>query len=262
MLGDPISTGDASGGLVLRSGQVPAGGGLPFSTNAGDRYQPGRSPNLPLELLGRWGPTERFNRLSVTFHATARLGWDEINVDRPTILFPVQQLAGRVHYRPHDLPQTDVQGDAYFGALQAAGPGVVYLWAPGKWWVKYHAAAGDAEFLQIACEDAVMASQLLATPGFQSITRGAFVTNATPNTSETLLAANNYRRGLIVTAGAVGTYAVCLGGTANCGVGTMNGLILGGLGASLSLFGPSVWKGAVTVATNNPSRDVTYVEFV
>lgn len=204
------------------------------------------SPTLSPNQLGRYGPTEALNFFQLLGTTVATTGWDSIYVDRPTILRPATQLSGRVHYHPHRVPIASGQFDPEYYSMLAAGPGIVYLWAPGTWWVKYHASGGYARFLRIPCEDPALAAMLMSEPGFMDRTQSTVALPAT--TATDVLAVNNWRRGLILTvANSASAPVVTLSyDTAALSAATpTNGIVLSGVGASVTLSGASAWRGAM-----------------
>lgn len=218
-------------------------------------------PTLSRNLQGRYGPTERLNVQTVTGSTSTTVGWQPIYVERPTILRPVAQLAGIVQYAPIAIPQTSATLTPEDQAVLGMGPGICYLWAPGMWYVHYH-GSGVASFLQIPCEDPVLAAALLSEPGFMTRTEGVLVA-AAANTSEQLVAANRYRRGLVITSVESGNpWAISLGGTANISSGASAlGMVVTGIGGSISLGGAECYKGQVNAASTAISKTLTYVEW-
>jgi len=222
---------------------------------------------LPANLLGRYGTTERFNCFDVPGNtvANAALDWIEVTVDRPTILRPLQQLDGLLHYCPHAIPIRAPFGgsDPRDSALLAVGPGLCYLWTPGKWFVHYTNAAGlTATLMRVTVEDSVQAASLLSEPGFQLRNYYRLTTNAVPNTSESLAAANRFRRGMIITSGsATAEFSIGLGGNANIGAGTKASVIISGIGAAYTLAGPHVYRGSIQVACSQASQEITATEW-
>jgi hypothetical protein len=220
----------------------------------------GRAPTLQSELLGRYAETERYNRLAYQGSVTALDQWHEIRVDRPTILLPQGQLDGSVFFRPHGRPVTHASGDARRLAQKAVGPGVVFLHAPGAWFLHYH-GTGIAEFLQIAAEDPNIAASLLATPGYQKATFTS-LTTAGINTSETLIAANLYRRGIsIYCKNGTNVCAITIGGQTASVVAPLNGHLISGPAASLQLWGGLCPTSSLNVASNAAGQDISVAEY-
>lgn len=176
------------------------GGGVPGGGFYGRPAENG--PTLSPNLLGRYAPTERFNYLEIIGNnAGTQLGWVSIVVERPTLLIPVDQLFGSVYYAPHAIPTTFGSGSALLNAERAEGPGVVYLWAPGTWWIKYNSsAATPAKFRQMSAEDPAIVAAAMSMPGAQNITQAVRTASATPNTPVLLAASNPARRAIVVQA--------------------------------------------------------------
>lgn len=175
------------------------GGGVPGGGFYGRPAENG--PTLSPNLLGRYAPTERFNYLEILGNnAGTQLGWVSIVVERPTLLIPVEQLFGSVYYAPHAIPTTFGSGSALLNAERAEGPGVVYLWAPGTWWIKYNTAATvPGKFRQVSAEDPAIVAAAMSMPGSQRINSYNVNLNTGPTT--TLLAdANPARRAIVIQA--------------------------------------------------------------
>ena len=172
------------------------GGGVPGAGFYGRPSENG--PTLTPNLLGRYAPTERFNYLEIQGNNSGtQLGWVSLVVERPTLLVPVEQLFGSVYFAPHAIPTTFGSGSALLNAERAEGPGVVYLWSPGTWWIKYNAAdTVKAKFRQMSAEDPAIVAAAMSMPGAQRINSYNVALSTGP--TETLLAAANPARRAIV----------------------------------------------------------------
>jgi len=174
-----------------------SGGGVPGGAYYGRPNENG--PTLSPNLLGRYAPTERFNFFQVIGNNTATTaGWVSITCERPTLLVPTGQLFGSVYFAPHNIPTTFGSGSALLNAERAEGPGVVYLWAPGTWWLKYNAASTNiATFRQMSAEDPAIVAAAMSMPGAQRISTTEINTGVA-NTQTNLLAANAARRAAVI----------------------------------------------------------------
>ena len=239
------------GGTIRLEGGAP-GAGVP----GGARF-PAPAENaatLSGNQVGRWGPTERFNLWSLIGSSTATANWTAITVDRPTLLIPTAQLFGSVHYVPYNIPNGAGVADPRYFAQKAFGPGVVYLWAPGTWYVKYSANGIAATFRQIAAEDPGIVAAALALPGCQRIST-ALVT-VTDAAGVQIAASNPFRTSLFITGLNDGTYTpiistniplgISLGYSAAATLLTTASYALNNLNASLELSGPAMFAGIVT----------------
>lgn len=174
-----------------------SGGGVP---GGGFYARPSENgPTLSPNLLGRYAPTERFNYFEVVGENTnTQLGWVSLNVERPTLLVPVEQLFGSVYFAPHAVPTTTGTNSALLNSERAQGPGVVYLWAPGTWYIKYNAAnTNRAKFRQMSAEDPAIVAAAMSLPGAQKVTTVERNTGAANNQTQ-LLAANPARRAVMI----------------------------------------------------------------
>lgn len=175
------------------------GGGVPGAGFYGRPTENG--PTLTPNLLGRYGPTERFNYFQLTGDTGASAGWVALTVDRPTLLVPLEQLFGSVYFAPHAIPSTFGIGSTILNAERAEGPGVVYLWAPGTWWIKYNSSSTTpAKFRQMSAEDPAIVAAAMSMPGAQNITQAVRTASATPNTPVLLAASNPARRAIVIQA--------------------------------------------------------------
>ena len=171
-----------------------SGGGVP---GGGFYARPSENgPTLSPNLLGRYAPTERFNYFEVIGENTnTQLGWVSLNVERPTLLVPVEQLFGSVYFAPHAVPTTTGTNSALLNSERAQGPGVIYLWAPGTWYIKYNAAnTNRAKFRQMSAEDPAIVAAAMSMPGAQRIFTVERNTGGANNQTQ-LLASNPARRG-------------------------------------------------------------------
>lgn len=260
--------GGGGGGFPAPGGGIPGGGGgsgflRPFGPNDGGMNRRGfaaqNDPTLPDNLLGRYAPTERIN---VWSHPGSSVdgGWKAITVDRPTILRPLQQLLGRVFYAPHVSLNALGTITPQLQAMRASGPGNVYLWAPGLWYV-YYDHPTSANFAQFGAEDPGIVAAALAEPGFQAFTKGRLTTSATPDTSEQLVGQNLFRRSFTLTLAAPGgRLAVSFSNDASATAPTQEGLLIANVGGSLTFDGPNCWRGPIFVASDIASTNVTYLE--
>lgn len=174
-----------------------SGGGVP---GGGFYARPSENgPTLSPNLLGRYAPTERFNYFEVVGDNTnTQLGWVALNVERPTLLVPIEQLFGSVYYAPHAVPTTTGTNSAILNAERAEGPGVVYLWAPGTWYIKYNAASTlRAKFRQMSAEDPAIVAAAMSMPGAQRISTTEINTGAANNQTQ-LAASNAARRAVMI----------------------------------------------------------------
>jgi hypothetical protein len=261
--------GGGGGGGGFPGGPGGGGGGVPgfpaaaFSPYAGGNGRPGfmaeNDPTLPANLLGRYGKTDRINVWSHPGSAVDG-GWKAIAVDRPTILRPLQQLLGRVFYAPHVSLNALGTITPQLQAMRAAGPGIVYLWSPGIWYV-YYDFPGSANFAQFGAEDPGIVAAALAEPGFQAFTKGRLTTSATPDTSEQLVGQNLFRRSFTLTLAAPGgRLAVSFQNDASATAPTQEGLLIANVGGSLTFEGATNWRGPIFVASDIASTNVTYIE--
>jgi len=177
--------------------QSSSGTGVPGGNAFGRPSENG--PTLSPNLLGRYAPTERFNYFEVVGNNTSTTaGWVSIVCERPTLLVPTEQLFGSVYFAPHAIPSTFGSNSALLNAERAEGPGVVYLWAPGTWWIKYNSASTNrAKFRQMSAEDPAIVAAAMSMPGAQKITTTEVNTGAANNQTQ-LLAANAARRAVMI----------------------------------------------------------------
>jgi hypothetical protein len=251
--GLPVIPRGGGGGAYPASGMQ--GGGMNRRGFAGQN-----DPTLPDNLLGRYAQTDRINVWSHPGSAVDG-GWKAISVDRPTILRPLQQLLGRVFYAPHVSLNALGSITPQLQAIRASGPGIVYLWAPGIWYVNYD-FPGSANFAQFGAEDPGIVAAALAEPGFQAFTFARITTNLTPNTAEQLTGQNLFRRSVTITVGTPGSPKVAVGfnTTIDALPGSEDGIILSGQGASLTLEGQNLWRGPIFVAASIASVNITLLE--
>lgn len=200
-----------------------SGAGIPGGSPTGRAYENGAT--LTPNLLGRYAPTERFNYFEVVGNNTSTTaGWVSLTVDRPTLLVPVEQLFGSVYFAPHSIPSTFGSGSALLNAERAEGPGVVYCWAPGTWWIKYNAAnTNRAKFRQMSAEDPAIVAAAMSMPGAQRISTSQIDTGSA-STQTQLLAANAARRAAVIqlkSNAAAGPLYIALNGNASATVNSM-----------------------------------------
>lgn len=230
------------------------GAGLPGVPPAAFQPTPGDGPTLSRNLLGRYAATERFNLWSILGSTSGTADWTAIQVDKPTLLIPTEQLFGSLHFAYREIPQGAGVSDPRYLAMKANGPGVIYLWAPGLWWIKYSANGLYARMLQVAAEDPAIVAQALALPGCQRISTSLLT--VTDAAGVQLAAANPFRRSLFITGLNDGTYAPVISNNVPCGVSLgytaaattliTSSYVLNALAASLELSGPSLFAGTVT----------------
>jgi|LakMenEpi03Aug12_release.lakeMendotaPanAssembly.Ray.scaffolds.fasta_scaffold20731_16 hypothetical protein len=265
--GRPFNDGpgfDGGGSDVSRGGFQPGVDprGFPAALDAGRGVRRGftgqNDPSLPANLLGRYAPTNRFN---TWMHAGNSDGWKSIAVDRPTILFPMQQLLGRVFYLPEVAASAVGSYVSELTAQHAFGPGVIFLWAPGIWYVRYDSLS-SAAFRQISADDPAIVAAAMSEPGHQTFVQGRLTTSATPNTAEQLVGQNLFRRSITITVGTPSTPKVSVGfnATVDAASGSQLGLILSGQGASVTLTRETLWKGPIFVAADIASVNITYLD--
>lgn len=203
-----------------------SGSGIPGGSPTGRAYENGAT--LTPNLLGRYAPTERFNYFEVIGNndANTQNGWVSLTVDRPTLLVPVEQLFGSVYFAPHSIPSTFGTNSALLNAERAEGPGVVYCWAPGTWWIKYNAAnTNRAKFRQMSAEDPAIVAAAMSMPGAQRIFTVERNTGAA-NTQTQLLASNPARRAVMIqlkTVPGANPLYIALNGNASA---TINSMVL------------------------------------
>lgn len=133
-------------------------------------------PPLAPRPGGGGSPPEMVNRYSLpSGSATAGAAWYSIVVDRPTILRPAVPLLGQVYYHPDKIGALSDQD-----TFKSISFGLVYLFAPGKWWIKYAVTtASPTLFYTLDATDPVNAWRHLAEPGANFPFTGRFaVTNA------------------------------------------------------------------------------------
>lgn len=230
------------------------GAGLPGVPPGAMQPDDGDGPTLSRNLIGRYAGTERFNLWSILGSTTGSADWCAIRVDKPTLLLPTEQLFGSLHFAYQQIPQGAGVSDPRYLAMKAYGPGVIYLWAPGLWWIKYSGNAQYAKLLQIAAEDPAIVAQALALPGCQKISTSLVTVSDAAGVQ--LAAANPFRRSLFMTGLNDGTYTPVISNNVPCGVSvgysagatllTTASYVLNALAASLELAGPSLFMGTVT----------------
>lgn len=260
----PPGGGGGGGGFPGAGGGFPGGGGggsgFVGGPNAGGLGRRGfasqNDPTLPDNLLGRYGPTERLNLWTHRGNAVDG-GWAMITVDRPTMLRPVSQLAGEVLYAPHSRLVDVGSITAKLAAMRASGPGNVYLWAPGAWWVFYDAPT-PANFVQFGAEDPGIVAAALSEPGCQKAVFGSFTPTAA-NIAELVLPANPHRRSLTITVAPTNTqYAI--GFTNAVSISPPVGLILTGVGGSITFERESLHRGEIWASAQLTTGALTFVE--
>ena len=223
------------------------------------------SPTTPDLLAARYVETGRINRLTLRDAD----GWRSVTVDRPTILVPVgataAALIGQCWYAPHDIPiDPYAGGNEEANAISAFGPGVMYLWAPGRWHVRYTGTAGR-DWLHVPAEDPGIAVALLSRTGLQDVIAA---TNNLAASATAIIAARSDRRGLFIQHnGANSTrLLIGLGFTPNTGATPLETGILLTPNGSLTLAGDTNYRGVVNLGASatNLTGTVAYtvLEFV
>lgn len=241
-------------GPVPPYGGGSAGAGLPGMPIGAFQPEAGDGPTLARNLRGRYAGTEKFNLWSILGSTTGSADWMAIQVDKPTLLLPTEQLFGSLHFAYGAIPQGAGVSDPRYLAMKALGPGVIYLWAPGTWWVKYSGNGLYAKLLQVAAEDPAIVAQALSLPGCQKISTSLVTVSDAAGVQ--LAAANPFRRSLFLTGINDGTYTPVISNNVPCGVSigytpaatllTTSSYVLNGIAASIELAGNSLFSGTVT----------------
>lgn len=260
-------------GVASRGGHVSyGGGGLPFAS-ARVLGRTGDDPStLESNLRGRWARSEKPNVLHVQGNTVSDVvsDWRPIIVDRPTLLLPVQQLGGTLHYlygRDDDRAMAQTGVTLLELAFVAYGPGVCYLHAPGRWFVHYRllsASPTQARLIAVPCEDPAEAAAALSLPGNMAVVQANFTTNAVAGTSSEIRPANPYRKALTV----INTNSPAAQVVVACGVAavalpisTANAYILNNaVGSAVDLSGARDFRGAVNVAATVASANLSFIE--
>lgn len=237
-----------------------SGGGVPGGAYYGRPNENG--PTLSPNLLGRYAPTERFNFFQVTGNnAATTAGWVSITCERPTLLVPTAQLFGSVYYAPHNIPTTFGSGSALLNAERAEGPGVVYLWAPGTWWLKYNAASTNiATFRQMSAEDPAIVAAAMSMPGSQRIQTVEVNTGGANNQTQ-LLASNPARRAVMIqlkTAPGANPLYIALNGNASA---TVNSMVLTSQWQTVTFSDEAMNTGIIQCVTAGLSYLVQVTEY-
>jgi hypothetical protein len=238
-----------------------SGGGVP---GGGFYARPSENgPTLSPNLLGRYAPTERFNYFEVAGENTnTQLGWVSLNVERPTLLVPVDQLFGSVYFAPHAVPTTTGTNSALLNSERAQGPGVVYLWAPGTWYIKYNAASTlRAKFRQMSAEDPAIVAAAMSMPGAQKVTTVERNTGAANNQTQ-LLAANPARRAVMIQlkTAVTGTNQlyIALNGNASS---TVNSMVLSAQWQTVTFSDEAMNTGVIQCVTSGANYLVQVTEY-
>jgi hypothetical protein len=239
-----------------------SGGGVPGGGFYGRPSENG--PTLSPNLLGRYAPTERFNYFEVLGNNTStEAGWVSIVCERPTLLVPTEQLFGSVYYAPHSIPSTFGSGSALLNAERAEGPGVVYLWAPGTWWIKYNATTASnlrAKFRQMSAEDPAIVAAAMSMPGAQKVSTSEVNTGAA-STQTQLLAANPARRAVMIqlkSAPGANVLYIALNGTASS---TVNSMVLSAQWQTVTFSDEAMNTGIVQCVTAGANYLVQVTEY-
>jgi len=238
-----------------------SGGGVP---GGGFYARPSENgPTLSPNLLGRYAPTERFNYFEVVGENTnTQLGWVSLNVERPTLLVPVDQLFGSVYFAPHAVPTTTGTNSALLNSERAQGPGVVYLWAPGTWYIKYNAAnTNRAKFRQMSAEDPAIVAAAMSLPGAQKVTTVERNTGAANNQTQ-LLAANPARRAVMIqlktAVSGTNQLYIALNGNASS---TVNSMVLSAQWQTVTFSDEAMNTGVIQCVTSGANYLVQVTEY-
>jgi len=238
-----------------------SGGGVP---GGGFYARPSENgPTLSPNLLGRYAPTERFNYFEVVGENTnTQLGWVSLNVERPTLLVPVEQLFGSVYFAPHAVPTTTGTNSALLNSERAQGPGVVYLWAPGTWYIKYNAAnTNRAKFRQMSAEDPAIVAAAMSMPGAQKVTTVERNTGAANNQTQ-LLAANPARRAVMIqlktAVSGTNQLYIALNGNASS---TVNSMVLSAQWQTVTFSDEAMNTGVIQCVTSGANYLVQVTEY-
>jgi hypothetical protein len=238
-----------------------SGGGVP---GGGFYARPSENgPTLSPNLLGRYAPTERFNYFEVAGENTnTQLGWVSLNVERPTLLVPVDQLFGSVYFAPHAVPTTTGTNSALLNSERAQGPGVVYLWAPGTWYIKYNAASTlRAKFRQMSAEDPAIVAAAMSMPGAQKVTTVERNTGAANNQTQ-LLAANPARRAVMIqlktAVSGTNQLYIALNGNASS---TVNSMVLSAQWQTVTFSDEAMNTGVIQCVTSGANYLVQVTEY-
>jgi hypothetical protein len=238
-----------------------SGSGIPGGSPTGRAYENGAT--LTPNLLGRYAPTERFNYFEIIGNndANTQNGWVSLTVDRPTLLVPVEQLFGSVYFAPHSIPSTFGSNSALLNAERAEGPGVVYCWAPGTWWIKYNAAnTNRAKFRQMSAEDPAIVAAAMSMPGAQRIFTVERNTGAA-NTQTQLLASNPARRAVMIqlkTSPGANPLYIALNGNASS---TVNSMILTSVWQTVTFSDEAMNTGIIQCVTAGANYLVQVTEY-
>lgn len=238
-----------------------SGGGVP---GGGFYARPSENgPTLSPNLLGRYAPTERFNYFEVAGENTnTQLGWVSLNVERPTLLVPVDQLFGSVYFAPHAVPTTTGTNSALLNSERAQGPGVVYLWAPGTWYIKYNAASTlRAKFRQMSAEDPAIVAAAMSLPGAQKVTTVERNTGQANNQTQ-LLAANPARRAVMIqlktAVSGTNQLYIALNGNASS---TVNSMVLSAQWQTVTFSDEAMNTGVIQCVTSGANYLVQVTEY-
>jgi hypothetical protein len=149
-------------------------------------------------------PSGKFPRLNPI--ALPSQEWVANSFDREMLLVPSQadtDLDGITYYAPDLKPPGDptlVTGDAGFvmGAqdcLRSIGGAVCYVPSGGRWWF-YNSSDQDVRYLQIACDNSMVAVQFFAKAQSQKAT--VTVGTAANGVTSTAAARNLDRKGIVL----------------------------------------------------------------
>jgi hypothetical protein len=238
-----------------------SGGGVPGAGFYGRPSENG--PTLTPNLLGRYGPTERFNYFQITGDTDNALGWVSLTVDRPTLLVPLEQLFGSVYFAPHAIPSTFGINSTILNAERAEGPGVVYLWAPGTWWIKYNSYSSNlAKFRQMSAEDPAIVAAAMSMPGSQKVTTTSI--NLGTGSATLIANANPARRALVIqakTSGITGTAPLYIGLNTVAPSATVNSFALTTQWQSVTFSDEAMNTGVVYGITSGAAQTCQVTEY-
>jgi hypothetical protein len=191
--------------------------------------------------------------------------WTPFDAKFPLILWPIKCTDGAVTfgggsqyvqlYAPVAIPNDDTV------AQRSIGAGVVYLPAPGKWYVKNSGPSTSiVTFIVIDARDPAVAARYLSEGGNHRASVQTNVTVPLSGASVQLLAANRNRRGFVVYSfTASSQIRLGYGQSAVAGVGQK---LFGAGNTSFSAFGDAVYKGDINAVSETAAdASVAVVEY-
>lgn len=181
--GDP-----SSGGA-----EAASSGGQQAAMSAQGGYIPGLSGKLPVRpVVG----ANQGNVTQLNLRTIPGGKWYSIEVDRPTILFPVESTVSGVLYTVFGKARPDL----YYHGIPSRGPGVAFLPANGVYqlWGNWTLDAGK-NFIQIDASNSILAASLLSTTGTHKIVHNRATCPIAGGNATELCVADRERRGLILT---------------------------------------------------------------